>query len=205
MADLGMILKPCLNIIDGLVGQSGQEWGGEGRTTDVLIAGDHVTATDACAAYLMGNHPNLDWPAPPFRRERNYILHAANKGSGTVDLDNINFNSEVKSPLGSFDSNQTDSDETILFWRKSASEQGIYYFAHRDELMEKYPNQYIFLQKGEVVWHGSDLSNIQSRRNLSGLHKNEALWLKYVDPEDMEQENFDIYEKELEQIQRMGL
>ena len=34
LVDLARIIKPTLNIIDGLVGQSGREWGGEGRIGD---------------------------------------------------------------------------------------------------------------------------------------------------------------------------
>ena len=51
LVDLGRIVDPALNIIDGLVGQSGREWGGEGRIADTLIAGDQVIATEA------------DWPS----------------------------------------------------------------------------------------------------------------------------------------------
>jgi len=203
MADLGRILNPCLNIVEGMVGQTGQEWGGEGRVTDVLIAGDQTTATDACGAYLMGHDPASDWPTPPFKRERNYILLAASKGFGTVDLNQINFNSEVKPFTGYFDSNNTDPAELLKSWRKTASEQGLYYLEHRKELVEKYAGEYIFLQKGKVVWHGLDTSSLKSRRILSGEDKGEALWMKYVDPDDMEEENFEVYRRELEEMAKM--
>ena len=65
LADLGRLLHPCLNIVDGLVGQSGREWGGQGHVCDALIAGDHPIATDTCGAYLMGHDPASDWPTPP--------------------------------------------------------------------------------------------------------------------------------------------
>lgn len=68
LADLGRVLNPCLNIVDGLVGQSVREWGGEARVTNTLVAGDHPIATDICGASLMGNDPGADWPTPPFRR-----------------------------------------------------------------------------------------------------------------------------------------
>ena len=64
LPDLGLIARPRLNIIDALTGQWGREWGGQGRVCNALIAGDHVTATDACAAYLMGHNPASDWPTP---------------------------------------------------------------------------------------------------------------------------------------------
>ncbi|MBI3947445.1 MAG: hypothetical protein HY321_16095 [Armatimonadetes bacterium] len=37
---------------------------GEARTTDAPIAGDHVVATDACAATLLGHDRSADWPMP---------------------------------------------------------------------------------------------------------------------------------------------
>lgn len=205
MVDFGMILKPCLNIIDGLIGQTGQEWGGKGRVTDVLIAGDHVTASDVCGAHLMGNDPAGDWPTPPFRRERNYIKLAADKGFGTLDLDQIDFTSEVKGPLAKFNSIATDSPELILRWRKSAAEQGLFYRKNKAWLTERYASEYIFLQMGEVVWHGKDLSALGSRRELSGNNKDETLWLKYVDPLETEGENFSIYERELEDMNRCSM
>lgn len=61
LPDLARITRPCLNVIDGLTGQWGREWGGQGRIGDALIAGDQVTATDACAAHLMGVDPMSDW------------------------------------------------------------------------------------------------------------------------------------------------
>ena len=59
LPDLAMITDPCLNIIDGLTGQWGREWGGQGRICNALIAGDQITATDACGTHLMGPRPCL--------------------------------------------------------------------------------------------------------------------------------------------------
>jgi len=98
LPDLAMIVHPCLNIVDGLTGQRGREWGGEGRVTDALLAGDHPIATDACGAHLMGHDPQSDWPTQPFLRDRNHLLIAANRNFGTVDLDEIDFVSEVPPP-----------------------------------------------------------------------------------------------------------
>jgi hypothetical protein len=58
--------------------------GGEGRVGDCLIAGDQITATDACAAHLMGHDPASDWPTPPFRCGRNHLLMAAQGGLGLM-------------------------------------------------------------------------------------------------------------------------
>ena len=195
LPDLAMIARPCLNIVDALVGQWGREWGGQGRVGDALIAGDHTIATDACGAHLMGCDPASDWPTPPFRRDRNHLLIAAQRGFGTVNLDEIDFQSEVQAPLNDFDSEEIDSPRTVESWRRTACEQGLYYRDHADRLIGEYANQFIYLQDGEVVWNGENPANLQSRRVLSGDRKDSALWLKLVDPEEREGECYAAYEE----------
>lgn len=193
LPDLGLILQPCLNIIDALVGQARREWGGEPRICDTLIAGDHVIATDACATHLMGHDPMEDWPKSPYYRDRNPLLVAAEHGFGTVNVRDIDFESEVAAPLAEFDSEQPDTHETVVSWRRTTCEQALHYLEHRDNYCARYPRQYIYLQDGNVVWHGPMPENLGSRRILSGARKDSALWLKYVDPEEQEGEHFEVY------------
>ncbi len=200
LPDLALITQPCLNIIDALTGQWGREWDGEGRVGDALIAGDQVTATDACGAYLMGHDPASDWPTPPFRRDRNHLLMAARRGFGTVDLSKIDFESEVKAPLAEFDSEETDPPETVSSWRRTTCEQGLFYRDRRRDIVDRFRGEFIFLQDGEVVWHGPDPSNLGSRRRLSGEKKDRAMWLKLVDPEEKEGERFQVYEECLDHM-----
>ena len=195
LPDLALITQPCLNIIDALTGQWGREWDGEGRVCDALIAGDQVTATDACGAYLMGHDPASDWPTPPFRRDRNHLLMAARRGFGTVDLKEIDFESDVKAPLAAFDSEETDPPETVSSWRRTTCEQGLFYRDRKRDIVDRFRGEFIFLQDGEVVWHGPDPSNLGSRRRLSGEKKDRAMWLKLADPEEREGERFGVYEE----------
>ena len=193
LPDLGMITKPCLNIVEALTGQWGREWGGEGRICNALMAGDHPVATDACGMTLMGHDPQSDWPTPPFRRDRNHLLIAAEHGFGTIDLNEIDFVSEVEAPLAEFDSVSTDSDATVANWRRTTCEQGLIYQDQQRKLIDRYRGEFIYLQDGQVVWNGVDPSNLGSRRKLSGDNKDSALWLKYVDPEEGEGERFERY------------
>jgi uncharacterized protein (DUF362 family) len=195
LPDLALITRPCLNIVDALTGQSGREWGGEGRICDALIAGDHAIATDACGAYLMGHDPAADWPTPPFRRDRNHLLLAAQRGFGTVDLREIDFQSEVQPPLAAFDSVQSDAPEVVASWRRTTCEQGLFYRDHQRRLIDRFRGEFIFLQDGDVVWHGADPANLASRRVLSGDKKDRALWLKLVDPDESEGERFAVYDE----------
>ena len=201
LPDLALIARPCLNIVDALTGQQGREWGGEGRVCDALIAGDQVTATDACGAHLMGHDPASDWPVPPFRRDRNHLLVAHQAGLGTTDLGEIDFESDVEPPLAHFDSDVTDASETVDSWRRTTCEQALHYRDHQDGFVDRFGGSFIFLQDGEVVWDGPDPSNLGSRRDLSGKRKDQAMWLKLVDPEETEGERFGVYE---DCLSRMG-
>ena len=200
LPDLAMITRPCLNIIDALTGQWGREWGGEGRICNALVAGDHVTATDVCGMHLMGHDPASDWPTPPFKRDRNHLIIAAQRGFGTLDLDQIDFSSEVESPLAEFDSVETDSEQMVASWRRTTCEQGLVYLDQQQKLIDQYHGQFIYMQDGQVVWNGADPTNLGSRRQLSGNKKDSALWLKYVDPEEHEGERFGAYEECLDRF-----
>jgi uncharacterized protein (DUF362 family) len=195
LPDLGLITQPCLNIIDGLTGQSGREWGGEGRIGDTLIAGDHVIATDACGASLMGHDPTLDWPTPPYRRDRSPIVVAAEHGFGTVDLKEIDWESERTPPVAQFMSVDSDPPERIARLRRSACEQGLFYREQKGSLIDRYAGQFIYLQEGEVIWNGADPSQAAPVQKLSGEKKDQAVWLKKVDPEEREGEQYRVYEQ----------
>jgi uncharacterized protein (DUF362 family) len=199
LADLGRIMNPALNVIDGLVGQAGSEWGrgDHPRICNTLIAGDHVVATDACGATLMGHDPLADWPAPPFLRDRNHLLAAAEAGFGAVNLEQIDFQSEVTAPLGEFFSVATDSSERVESWLRTTSEQALYYRDHQAEFERQYAGKYILLQMGQVRWAEADGVVQASRRILSGDHPEQGMWMKYVEPGDSEGEHFSIYERTL--------
>jgi uncharacterized protein (DUF362 family) len=198
LPDLGLITQPCLNIIDGLTGQARCEWGGEGRIADTLIAGDHVIATDACGSYLMGTDPRLDWPTPPFRRDRSPVAVAAEHGFGTTNLDEIDFVADgCQSPVAEFDSQQAEPADYIAQLRRTASEQALFYRDNRDGLLDKHAGQYIFLQDGEVVWNGDKAQDAGAVQSIAADKRDQALWLKLADPEEVEGEHMGVYERVL--------
>ena len=169
LPDLGLITQPCLNIIDGLTGQARREWGGEGRICDVLIAGDHVIATDACGMHLMGTDPHLDWPHPPFRRDRSPIAVAAEHGFGTANLEEIDFDmGGLQPPLAEFDSEELVPGERVKSLRRTACEQALFYREHRQRLCDQYAGSYIFLQDGNVVWSGTEPVKAGAVQDVSG-------------------------------------
>ncbi len=208
LADLGRLYNPALNIIDGLVCQAGEEWGKgeEMRIANTLIAGDHVVATDAVGAHLMGHDPaHSDWRTEPFHRDRNALRVAAESGFGTVNLDEMDFASEVTAPVGDkpFFAKITDSPQIVHSWRKTTAEQGLYYRDHREDFIRRYAGEYILLQMGEVKWHDPSGTVHASRRVLSGDHPEQAMWMKYVDPDEAEGEHFEVYERTLDEMRAL--
>ena len=208
LADIGRIFDPALNIVDALVGQAGMEWGdgeGTGRIVDGLIAGDQVIATDACVAHLMGHDPQAGWLTPPFHRDRNAIRVAAEGGFGTVDLDAIDFESGVEpQPEGTFYAKQWDDLKTVVTWRRTMAEQGLTYRDRRDTFAD-YEGEYILLQDGEVKWHDAKGIMKVSRRKLAGRHRDHAMFFKYVDLDEAEQEHYEVYERALEDLEARDL
>ena len=195
LADLARIYDPTLNIVDAMVGQAGEEWGPGDypRVCDALVAGDQTIATDACVAHLMGHDPTSDWPAQPFIRDRNHLLVAAQGGFGTVDLDEIEFESEVDAPMGEFFTLEFDPEERVRSWIRSMCEQALFYRDNRDRLVSEHAGSYILLQMGEVRWSDPHGHIGHSRRKLAGDHPEEGLWLKYVDPDEAEAERYEVY------------
>jgi len=209
LADIGRLFNPTLNIIDGLIAQAGEEWGsGEGlaRITNLLAAGDHPITTDACVTHLMGLDPKEDWPNQPFPRDRNALLAAVEGGFGTVDLDEIDFVSEVDpQPEGTFFAKMTDAMERNISWRRTTCEQALYYREHRQQFVDRYAGEYILLQENEVKWHNESSYLRHSRRKLAGERPDQAMWLKYVDPEEKEGEKFEVYEATLAHLKAHNL
>jgi uncharacterized protein (DUF362 family) len=202
LADLGQILDPALNILDGIITQAGMEWGsGEHPSIgNALIAGDQAVATDACGTYLMGHDPQSDWLTPPFHRDRNALRVAAEAGFGTVNLEEIDFHSEMPAPLGEFFVRAGDAREMVVSWRRTTAEQALHYRDHQAEFVRKYAGKYILLQMGQVRWAGSEWDMLESRRILSGAHPEEGMWMKYVQEEEMEEEHFEVYVRTLHEM-----
>jgi len=203
LVDLGRIVQPTLNIVDGLVAQSGAEWGGEGRICDTLIAGDQVIATDACGTHLMGYDPRTDWPNEPFGSDANWLLIAERSGFGTANLGEIDFQSEVQAPVGQFARSEWVPRARQISWRRTISQQALYYRDHREEFAQ-YAGEFIMLQDGKVVWHSPNSNPGMSRTIMSAENQDSGLWLKCVDPEEAEGEHYEVYERTLRSLEALG-
>ena len=144
----------------------------------------------------MGTDPHLDWPHPPYRRDRSPIAVAAEHGFGTVNLDEIDFDMDtLQAPLAEFDSRDADPPERIAKLRHTACQQALFYGDNREQLSERYAGQYIYLQDGEVIWNGEDPGQAGNITEVSAAKKDEAAWLKLADPQEREGEHLSVYER----------
>ena len=99
----------------------------------------------------------------------------------------------------------TDDVARVISWRRTTCEQALYYRDHQKDFLDKYAGQYILLQENEVQWNGESSYFWGSRRHLSGDRPDQAMWLKYVDPDEAEGERYEVYERALADIQTRGL
>ena len=98
--------------------------------------------------------------------------------------------------MAEFDSADLVPVEKIRSLRWTASEQALFYRDNRERLCERYGGSFIFLQRGQVVWSGPEPHKAGTVEKVSG-GENEAVWLKLVDPEELEGERMAAYEKVL--------
>ena len=97
--------------------------------------------------------------------------------------------------MGAFYAAQTDSTATNISWRRTTAEQALFYVDQRQQLIDRYAGEYILLQAGEVRWHNPVSDLRASRRKLAGDQPDEAMWLKYVDPDEFEGERYGVYQR----------
>ena len=113
-------------------------------------------------------------------------------------MDEIDFESEVEpQPEGTFFTKMTDSMERNVSWRRTTCQQALYYRDNMQKFVDQYAGEYILLQDYEVRWHNESSYLRGSRRNWQVNVRIQAMWLKYVDPEEKEGEKFEVYEADL--------
>ena len=196
IADLGLLLKPGLCVVDGIVGQTQREWGGPPIEAGWLVAGDNTVATDAVTMALMGIDPAGDYPASPYHFDRNPVLLAAERGLGPLALDAIDLRGDPLAPVDGFYSDRHMEPDLLDAIRRSIAEQAALFDEKRDRFFEAYPYEVIGLYDGEVIHHGTDLGHLKSRGQIARERgrRDRGLYLKRVVPREEEIETFGVYE-----------
>lgn len=196
LADLGLIYKPRLCVIDGLVSMNHKEWYGPPLKTDVLVAGDNTVATDAVGTHLMGFDPAGEHPEPPYVFDRNPLRLAAEAGLGPIDLAAIDLRGDALEQVGPFEVHANISPADNAEVHRTLSEQVQLYRDGRDGFVDRFAGQYIGLSDGQVMYQGQDLDNLKSRREMARAQgkPNQGLFLKYVEPEAEDPEHLAVYD-----------
>jgi len=80
LSDLSTVLKPDLNVIEGIIGRDGTAFRhGKNIQTNLVIGGKNTATVDAVASYLMGFEPS----------GIGYLKIARLRGLGVIDIDKI--------------------------------------------------------------------------------------------------------------------
>jgi uncharacterized protein (DUF362 family) len=195
IADLGLILKPTLCVIDGLVGQTQQEWNGGPVETNWLIAGNNTVATDAVGMTIMGVNPAGDYPDPPFHFDRNPVRLAADRGLGPLSMREIDLRGDSLQQADGYYADKHSEARILDEIRFSIAEQAALFNDHRDDYLRKFAGQFIGLYDGKVIYTGTDLDNLTSRGQIAREHggANRGLYLKKVVPLEEELERYEVY------------
>lgn len=156
LADLNMLFKHEICVIDGIVGANYSEWGGDPVNSGILIAGDNPVATDATGARFMGVDPQAARGTPPFLRADNHIQLASDLGLGPVKHTDINLIGEMPSERKPFTVSGASELETFAIAEGGRSEVcrlAQQYFEDRDRYVREYVDQVVIIGKDKVLLH----------------------------------------------------
>jgi uncharacterized protein (DUF362 family) len=196
IADMGLLFKPQLCIIDGLVAMNHKEWYGPALKTDVLVAGDNTVATDVVGSHLMGFDAAAEHPEPPYVFDRNPLRLAAEAGLGPLDLADIEIKGDALQKVGDFEVHANIAPADNAEVHRTLAEQVTQFRQERDNYLDRFAGEYIGLSGGQVLFQGADLQNLKSRRQIATEQgkANQGLFLKFVEPEAQDPEHLAVYD-----------
>lgn len=154
LAELALLFKPVLNVVDGIVAANHGEWHGTPLQPGILLAGRNPVAVDAVGCRVMGIDPEGDYPQPPFYYRHNAIRLAAEAGLGPVAADAItvvgdgiagDFPQFRVEPYGE----GTEAREEEL--RRGAT-MALEYFANREPYLPRYRGRYLAFHNARPAW-----------------------------------------------------
>ena len=200
IADLGLILRPALCVIDGVVGQTRAEWNAEAVEPGWLVAGNNTIAVDAVGMRLMGFDPLGDYPDSPFHFDRNPVKLAAERGLGPAEMSGIDLRGDAVAEADGFFADRNNEPELLDEIRRSIADQAALFEENRGDFVRRFPNQFIGLYDGEVAHAGESLDNMKSRGEIARERgkRNKGLFLKKAVPLPEELETYSVYESILE-------
>jgi uncharacterized protein (DUF362 family) len=175
LVDIAAYMKPCLNVIDGIVAANKSEWGGIPMRPGVIIAGTNCVATDSVGAWVMGFDPEGDYPDHPYFYRRNAIKLAAEMGLGPNRRESIAIlGPEIEEVCLPFQVERYDGDTQRKEQIRRGADCVARYLEQQEELAHRYYGRYLALFDGEALWDGADVKTMQRLEQESGRDWKEA-------------------------------
>lgn len=198
LSDMAQWMRPSLNVIDGIAASSKKEWGGDILTPGVILAGTNIVATDSIGARVMGFDPADDYPNPPFYYRRNAIKLAADAGLGPNDREAIEvLGTAPEEVVTRFEVEPYGDTSSRVEQLQRGAECVAQYQEQQDELAQRFPNRYLALSDGKVLWDGPDMATMMRLEHESGRGwQNAPQFVVRCVPSEEEIEQFDWYEHE---------
>lgn len=198
LSDIAQYLRPCLNVVDGIVATSKQEWDGDSLAPGVILAGTNIVATDSVGARVMGFDPTDDYPNRPFFYRRNAIKLAAAAGLGPNRMEQIEVLGPAPEAVAThFETQRYDGNTQRGAQLRRGADCVARYREQQGELASRFNGRMLALFDGEVLWDGPDMTAMQRLEHESGRdwQNMPQLVIRCVPPE-AEVEQFRWYEVE---------
>jgi len=193
LVDIATLFPPVLSVIDGIVGQDGQEWHGTPNTPSVLVAGTNVVATDAVGMRLMGMDPTADYGVFPYHFDRNPLALAGGIDLGPVEIDSIEVTGNV--PLTAqarFTVNRALSEETVRI-QHDVGRQIEWFRGNRSDLLRRHAGQFVAIADGEVIARADSVDALGSRGAMGRRERSSGILIKQVVPAEADAERLAVY------------
>ena len=195
LVDMAMWMRPCLNVVDGIVAANKSEWNGTPMRPGVIIAGTNCVATDSVGARVMGFDPNGDYPDHPYFYRRNAIKLAAEMGLGPnrdADIEVIGPAPEGLCEPFRVEAHEGETNRNAQL--QKGAECVARYREQQNKLAQTHRQQYLALLDGQVLWHGADIRAMQKLQRESGRDwQNSPQFIVRCVPVEEEVEQMDWY------------
>ncbi len=154
LVDLVMLLKPVLNVVDGVVAANHGEWQGTPVQPGLILAGRNAVAVDAVGMRAMGFDPEADYPQAPFYYRQNAVKLAAEAGLGPVREDAIEVVGDgLPETLHRFAvlpyGEGIEAREAEL---RRGAQVALDYVAGRSRFLDRYRNRIVAFRGNQVLW-----------------------------------------------------
>jgi len=197
LVDLGLIFRPSLCVIDGLVAANHVEWGGEPLEMGLILAGYDPITVDTIGMLVMGLDPKADYPDYPFSYHNNPLNIAKEVGLGDNDPKNIAVIGERISDVEKQFEVKSLGPAVMIDWefKRKGKQEVRMYRDLRNEYVGKYRDRYLALRDGRPLWVAKTMDEAVNR--YFPLMERGVLpyFLTRVLPEEEEVELLEVYDR----------